>query len=99
MTAALKTRLDGLVAAKMITAAQEQKILSRSSARLSKRINAKGVPFRRALRLPHGVPVLPAPPSSPRGLTLPAPPSGLRGLTPPAPPSTPRGIAVPAPSA
>jgi hypothetical protein len=75
MTSALKTRLDRLVAARMITAAQEQKILARLSARLSKEINGKGLPFRRALRLPHGVPVLPAPPASLRG--VPAPPAAL----------------------
>jgi hypothetical protein len=64
MTTAQKTRLDKLVAAKIITAAQEQKMLSRFSARLSQEVNQKGLPFRWGPRLPHGVPTLPAPPGA-----------------------------------
>jgi hypothetical protein len=82
MTTPLKAGLDRLVASKTITAAQEQKILSRLSARLSRVINRQGQPFPRVPRLPggvrvpsgprlpHGVPVLPAPPA-----TLPAAPN------------------------
>jgi transcriptional regulator with XRE-family HTH domain len=42
MTAATKSRLDKLVAAKVITAAQEKQFLSRFSARLSQEVNQKG---------------------------------------------------------
>ena len=42
MTAAAKTKLDKLVANKTITAAQEQKLLSRLSARIDEQVNAKG---------------------------------------------------------
>ena len=42
MTAAVKTRLDKLVAYKMLTAAQEQQVLSRLSARVANEVNAEG---------------------------------------------------------
>ena len=69
MTAAFKTRLDKLVAAKLITATQEQKILSRFSARLSSEVNRKDLAFRGKIPLPHlrfpnGVPTPPAAPGS-----------------------------------
>ena len=69
MTTAQKTMLDKLRAGKVITAAQEQKILARFKARLAARINEKGlpVPFRRVLpprlRFPYGVPA--PPPNAP----------------------------------
>ena len=91
IAAAVKTKLDKLVAAGMITAAQEQKILSRLNARLADEVNAKVIPFRRmfprGLRFPYGG--VPAPPNAP------APPSNA-----PAPvhPSLP-GPPVPLPSA
>ena len=44
MTAPIKKALDAAVARKVITAAQEKQILSRLSARLSQRINQKGLP-------------------------------------------------------
>ena len=50
MTAAAKTKLDKLVAYKTITAAQEQKLLSRLSARIDEQVNAKGFLPRRAFR-------------------------------------------------
>jgi hypothetical protein len=45
MTAAVKTKLDKLVASKMLTSSQEQKLLSRLSARVAKEVNEKGPPF------------------------------------------------------
>jgi hypothetical protein len=45
MTAAVKTKLDKLVANKVLTSAQEQKILSRLSARVAAEVNQKGLPF------------------------------------------------------
>jgi hypothetical protein len=67
MTSAIKTRLDKLVANKMMTAAQEKRLLSRLSARLASRINQKGLPlkrpglrFRKALPFAPGAPVPPA---------------------------------------
>jgi AraC-like DNA-binding protein len=82
MTAAVKTRLDMLVAAKVITATQEQKILARLSARISKQVNVQGLEYRGLwrlprLRLPNGVPApleVPAPPAgAPAPAGLPAP--------------------------
>ena len=69
MTNAIKTRLDRLVADKMMTAAQEKAVLSRVSARLAKLINRKGLPafkgprfrFRKGLApRPNAAPVPPA---------------------------------------
>jgi hypothetical protein len=67
MTNAIKTRLDKLVANKMMTAAQEKSLLSRLSARLANRINQKGLTlkrpglrFRKALPFAPGAPVPPA---------------------------------------
>jgi predicted DNA-binding protein (UPF0251 family) len=45
MTAAIRTRLDKAVAAKMLTSSQEQKILSSLSSILDREINRKGVGF------------------------------------------------------
>jgi hypothetical protein len=60
MTTAIKTRLDKLVANKMMTAAQEKALLSRVSARLARAVNQKGLVFRRpALRFRNGVPPRP----------------------------------------
>jgi hypothetical protein len=50
MTSTVKTRLDKLVSGKVITAAQEQKLLSRISARIARLLNAKGLPLRKAFR-------------------------------------------------
>jgi hypothetical protein len=50
MTSDIKTRLDKLVANKMMTAAREKAVLSRLSARLAKVINRKGLP---AFKGPH----------------------------------------------
>jgi hypothetical protein len=47
MTTAAKTRLDKLVANKMITAAQEKTLLSRLSARVDQEVNQKGMSFKR----------------------------------------------------
>jgi AraC-like DNA-binding protein len=81
MTAAVKTRLDKLVASKVITAAQAQKMLSRLSTRIADEVNEKGLPFRRSVlprfRFPNGsAPVPPKPPVPPADLApyaLPAP--------------------------
>ena len=43
MTSAMKSRLDKLVAAKVLTKAQEQKVLSRFSSSLAQQINRKGL--------------------------------------------------------
>ena len=50
MTAAVKTRLDKLLAAKAITAAQEKRVLSDFSARLAQEVNQKGMPLPLPLR-------------------------------------------------
>jgi hypothetical protein len=50
MTASVKSRLDKLVAAKAITAAQEKQFLSRFSARLSQEVNQKGAALPRLAR-------------------------------------------------
>jgi hypothetical protein len=68
MTTAIKTRLDKLVANKMITAAQEQRLLTRLSARLSTVINAKGLtkfrgPHLRFRSAPPTGPNVPVPPA------------------------------------
>jgi AraC-like DNA-binding protein len=73
LTTAATTRLDKAVAAKLITSAQEQKILSRLSSRLDTIINRKGLPrraFHPGLRGPgkgFGLvhPSLPVPPGQP----------------------------------
>ena len=73
LTDAAKTKLDKLVANKTITAAQEQKLLSRLSARIDQQVNAKGFPPRKAYRLfPKGGSV-PAPPKAPVPGSVPAP--------------------------
>lgn len=90
ITTAAKTRLDKLVAAKVITAAQEQKILSRLNSRLPTVVNQKGLPFKREFR-PH----LPFPgggAGAPYG--APQPPKTV-----PAPGTLPLPYAAPAPSA
>jgi hypothetical protein len=72
MTAAMKARLDKLVADKVISAAQEKQILSRWSAKLSERVNRKGPLFRRpALRFPGKGSVPPVAPVP--GAALPVP--------------------------
>ena len=74
MTAATKARLDKLVAAKVITSAQETQILKRFSAGLSARVNQKGVPFKRpGFRLRNGVPTPPVPPVPGAAAPLPVP--------------------------
>jgi AraC-like DNA-binding protein len=74
ITTAVKTRLDKLVANKMLTAAQEQKILGHMSTRLAQMINQRGLltfKFKRpGLRFPGGK--LPAPPTAPN---TPVPPA------------------------
>jgi AraC-like DNA-binding protein len=52
MTAAFKATLDKAVAAKRITAAQEQRILSRFQARLSDEVNRKGLAPMKTSRIP-----------------------------------------------
>jgi AraC-like DNA-binding protein len=74
LTAAAKTRLDKLVANKTITAAQEQKLLRRLSARIDAQVNAKGFPPRRAFRLFHGGGGL-GPKSAPAPKGAPVPPA------------------------
>ncbi len=44
MTGAIKSRLDKLVAAKLISAAQERQMLSRLSAQVAQQVNRKGLP-------------------------------------------------------
>jgi AraC-like DNA-binding protein len=79
LTNAVKTRLDKLVSAKVITGAQEQKMLSRLSARIAQQVNTKGLPLRKAFRhFPNGgVPApkqVPVPPANlPAPYALPAP--------------------------
>jgi AraC-like DNA-binding protein len=64
LTAAAKTKLDKLVADKMITSAQEQKLLSGLSARIDAQVKAKGFPPRKAFRVfPKGG--IPAPKNAP----------------------------------
>ncbi len=81
LSTAAKSRLDKLVAAKAITAAQEQRMLARLNSRLSAAVNQKGLPFKRAFRprlqgrgagAPYGVPQPPkAPGPAPGALPLP----------------------------
>ena len=78
MTADVKSKLDKAVAAKLITSAQEKKILARMSARLAHKVNQKGLPQTKRLfppRLRRGV----APPNGPAF----APPKGP-AIVPPA---------------
>jgi hypothetical protein len=97
MSAAVKTKLDKLVAAKMITSAQETEILNRLNARLAAEINQKGLPFRQVLPRRRGfwkggsLPnyQVPAPQN------MPAPPSNAPAPVHPALPAP----AVPVPSA
>ncbi len=67
MTSAAKTRLDKLVANKMLTAAQEKTVLSRLSARLPQMVNRKGLQFKRVPWGPRGRavprPYVPVPPA------------------------------------
>lgn len=92
MTAAVKTRLDKLVANKVLTAKQEQQLLQRFSARLSQEINSTHLGFHAAgpdgflFRAPR--PYGPSRQSPPANAPL--PPAGL--------PSTP-GTPPPAPAA
>ncbi|MBV9338686.1 MAG: hypothetical protein JO243_22580 [Solirubrobacterales bacterium] len=83
MSSAAKAALDKLVAGKVITAAQEQRMLARLNTRLSAGINQKGLPFKPALRprlrfpnggagAPYGVPGPPTAPTPAPG-TLPLP--------------------------
>jgi hypothetical protein len=80
MLTAQKTMLDKLRAAKVITAAQEQKIIARFKARVAAQVNRKGL-FRRVfpprLRFPYGVPApplnAPVPPAYAPPDALPAP--------------------------
>jgi hypothetical protein len=83
ISTAMKTRLNKLVANKMLTAAQEKQILSNLSARIASQVNQKGFALPRfrapALRF-HGT--MPAPPNAPGAglgpanqLFAPAPPS------------------------
>jgi hypothetical protein len=78
LTAAVKTKLDKLVAGKVLTQAQEQKFLSRLSARVAAEVNQKGLPFRfmkpgmaapgmpaPQFRVPPGWPKGPLPPGVP----------------------------------
>jgi AraC-like DNA-binding protein len=68
VTNAVKTRLDKLVANKVLTAAQEKAMLGRISARVAQAINQKGLPFAGRFRghfggklpTPQSVPVPPA---------------------------------------
>jgi len=92
MSTAAKSRLDKLVAAKVITAAQEQRMLARLNSRLSSAVNQKGLPFKRAfgprLRLPGGG-------AGGRPYGVPQPPNAPM----PAPGVLPAPYAAPAPSA
>lgn len=72
MTATMKSRLDKLVANKMISSAQEQEILGHWSTRLSQLVNQKGLPFAHpGLRFRRGM--LPNPPTLPKQVVPPAP--------------------------
>ncbi len=70
MTSAMKSRLDKLVAAKAISAAQEQKILSRFRSNLAGEINRSLPGPRPNLRWGHGQ--MPAPPAQPKQTVPPA---------------------------
>jgi hypothetical protein len=74
MTNAAKTRLDKLVANKVLTAAQEKAVLSRLSARLAQVVNQKGLPF---MRPPWGL----------RGHAVPRPNLQVPNLPVPVPPA------------
>jgi hypothetical protein len=98
MTTAIKARLDKLVSNKLITAAQETRILSRFSARLSQAVNQKGMSLvrRPALRFPYPIPpgpgapgAAPAPGARPKGSPSQAPPAYAK------PPGAPPAYALP----
>jgi hypothetical protein len=76
MTGAIKTRLDKLVANKMMTAAREKTLLSRLSARLAKVINRKGLPAFKGprFRFRNGPPARPNAPVPPAYAPVPAAP-------------------------
>ena len=91
MTTPIKKALDAAVSAKAITAAREEQILSRYAARLSQRINEKGLPAPRALRGmfragpggPYGGPAFVPAPGTGQGAPMPRKvpvPGGLPGL-------------------
>lgn len=82
MTNSIKTRLDKLVANKMMTAAQEKTVLSRLSAKLSTVINQKGLMTFKGprFRFRYGAPAAPNAPA-PKGPNAPA----LTGPNAPAP--------------
>jgi hypothetical protein len=94
MTAATKSRLDRAAAAKVITQAQEQKLLKQFSSRLSQAVNTKGPPFGLGFlgrfRLPYRGQMLPAPPANGRmavpPASVPAPPPA-NGSLPARPPA------------
>jgi hypothetical protein len=90
MTTAMKSRLDRLVAAKMITAAQEKQVLSRFSAQLAQEVNQKGLLFRSAA-IPLPRLRFRATPPAPRN--LPSAPGDMPGPPPTAP--LPYGPAAP----
>ena len=74
MTKAMKTRLDRLVANRMLTSTQEQKILSRVSAIVSTIVNQKGAQFLRpGLRFRKGSP--PTSGAAPKLPNMPVPPA------------------------
>ncbi len=74
MTTAIKTRLDKLVANKVIDAAQEKTLLSRLSARVAKEVDQKGLPLKPpAFRFPQRVPN--GPNGAPKGPNVPLPPA------------------------
>jgi len=64
MTAAARSGLDKAVAAKLITSAQEQRLLARMSARIAHEVNRKGLPHARRLFPPRLQPGA-APPQGP----------------------------------
>ena len=91
MGSAAKARLDKLVAAKVITAAQEQRMLARLNSRLATVVNRKGLPLKRAFRAPlrpHGG-------AAGAPYAVPQPPKAAA----PAPGALPLQNAAPAPSA
>jgi AraC-like DNA-binding protein len=99
MTDTMKSRLDQLVANKMITAAEEQKILSRWSARLSQVVNHKGFEFRRPFLRHFGRGPMPPMPKPGAAAPLPVPVPGAAAPLPVPVSGAASPVPVPAPTA
>src|SRR5207248_9569597 len=101
ITAALRSGLDKAVTAKLITRAQEQKMLARMSARVAREINQKGLPRARRVFPPRFGPGA-APPKGPASVPPAGAPNGPASVPPAGAPNGPAFVppaGAPLPSA